>query len=159
MVLGDRSLRAWSTGFGLRLSASSCCFLSASMNGIRVRMAVSSVYTPSVRVAAVAEKPLTRRGCAGRRAVRRHLEMRGTEVYSFAIPTGCSTAQDRYVVSCWRYYGVRAIMLSGLDGVQKSSALTKNMHILIANYKRNNAQYRENFKRHLGLRWTLFLEL
>jgi hypothetical protein len=85
--------------------------------------------------------------------------MRGTEVYGFAIPTGCSTAQDRYVVSCWRYYGVRAIMLSGLDGVQKSSALTKNMHILIANYKRNNAQYRENFKRHLGLRWTLFLEL
>ena len=46
------------------------------MNGIRVRIAVNSVYTPSVRVTAVAEKHLTRRRRAGRRAARKHPERR-----------------------------------------------------------------------------------
>ena len=96
MDLGDRSRWTLSTDCGLRLSASFCCFLNASMNGIRVRIAVNSVYTPSVLVAAVTEKHLARRRCAGRRAARRHPERRGI-VGGDGLAMGRGTAWDSVV--------------------------------------------------------------
>ena len=55
------------------------------MNGIRVRIAVSSLYTPSVRMFVVAEKHLTPHRCIGRRAAPTRPASRGIEEYGFAM--------------------------------------------------------------------------
>ena len=48
IVLEERSLCTYSVEVGA-LVFPSCCWRNASMKGVRVRMAVSSWYTPSVR--------------------------------------------------------------------------------------------------------------
>jgi len=57
MDFGDKSLSTVSVDTGFS-SLFSCCFLNASMNGVRVRIAVSSEYTPSVERLTAAEKHL-----------------------------------------------------------------------------------------------------
>ena len=67
------------------------------MNGIRVRIAVSSLYTPSVLVNAVAEKHLTWRRCIGRRAARTHPATRGIEEYGLAMIKSSLCWKESYV--------------------------------------------------------------